>query len=161
MPYQPPKPPASPLLAVLGLIVSRWAYIDFLMGEFLGFLLQANPALMYVITGNVSASTISDWIRTLLAIRYMPNEPPEDIMSLLNIIDELRAERNTVVHGLWERGNVPGTALVQTVRWERAEVLKTELTTKGDLKELAVLIDAAGDDLVAVGRRYGFPALPE
>jgi hypothetical protein len=160
MPYQPPKPVAAPLLAGLGLVITRWAYIDFLMGEFLSFLLEANPAMMYVVTGNVSASTISDWIRTILAARYIPDDPPAEIMALLTTIDELRAERNGMVHGLWERGNVPGTALVQTVRWERTEILKTELTTKGDLKELAILIDAAGDGLVAIGRRYGFPVMP-
>jgi hypothetical protein len=47
MPYQPPKAVAKPLLTGLGLVITRWAFVEFLLGEFLSFLLDASPPLMY------------------------------------------------------------------------------------------------------------------
>jgi hypothetical protein len=130
--------PVEPeILAGLGTVVSRWSYVDAYMAEFLAFLLQANPALMYVVTANVSASTVSDWIRTLLRVKHIPNEPPEEIMSLLADIDRIRGERNALVHGLWTP-HVSGSAEVQTVKWDRSEIVKVELVTRSDLDELVI-----------------------
>ncbi len=147
------------LMAGLGTVVSQWAYIDYLMGEFVAFLVEGNPASMYVITNNVSASTISDWCRTLLPVRYEDDESLDEIRSLLSDIDRLRAERNALAHGLWSP-HVPGAAKVQTVRWDRSEVIKVDLVTASDLKELAHDIDEAGNALAALGRHLGFPKLP-
>jgi hypothetical protein len=148
------------LMAGLGTVVSQWAYIDYLMGEFVAFLVDGNPALMYVITNNVSASTLADWARTLLPVKYQADESIDEIRSLLGEIDRLRAERNALAHGLWSP-HVPGSANVQTVRWERSEVIKIELVTVRDLEELAHDIDEAGNALAALGRRLGFPKMPK
>jgi hypothetical protein len=58
---QPPLLEEPALMAGLGKVISRWAYIDYLLGEFVAFLVEGKPALMYVITNNVSGSTLSDW----------------------------------------------------------------------------------------------------
>ena len=130
------------------------------MAEFLAFLLQASPALMYVVTASVSASTVSDWIRTLLRARHIPNEPPEEIMSLLTDIDRIRGERNALVHGLW-RSHVSGSALVQTVKWDRSEVVKDELVTRTDLDELIMEVGEVTGKLQGIAKQYGFPVMPQ
>jgi hypothetical protein len=151
---QPPGPTEPEILAGLGTVVSRWSYVDGFMAEFLSFLLQANPALMYVLTADVSASTVSDWIRTLLRVRHIPNEPPEEIMSLLADIDRIRGQRNALVHGLWTR-YVSGSAAVQTVKWDRSEVVKVELVTRADLDELVMDIAEVTRKLLGIAERYG------
>jgi len=153
---QPPALVEPELLVGLGTVVSRWSYVDMFMAEFLSFLLQANPGFMYVVTANVSASTVSDWIRTLLQARHIPNEPPEEIMSLLVDIDRIRGERNALVHGLW-RPHVTGSALVQTVRWNRSEIVKDEVVTRADLDDLITNIGEVMGKLLGLGERYGFP----
>lgn len=155
-----PKHIETGLMAGLGTVMSRWAYIDYLMGEFIAFLVDAKPALMYAITNNVSASTITDWVRTLLPVVYHDDESIDEILSLLSEIDRLRAVRNTLAHGLWSR-HVKGAAKVQSVRWERSEVIKIELVTVRDLKELAADIDEALQALATLGRRLGFPKMPD
>jgi hypothetical protein len=144
------------LMTGLGTIVARWAYVDQLMGEFLSFLVEGNSALMYVITNNVSANTVSDWIRTLLRVQYDGEDP--DVISLLTRVDELRRDRNTLVHGLW-LPHVPGAAQVQTIRWERSEVIKIEIVTVRDLEHLAHEIDDVGKELASLGQRYGFAVM--
>jgi len=157
---QPPGPVEPEILAGLGTVVSRWTYVDWYMAEFLSFLLQANPAFMYVVTANVSASTVSDWIRTLLRVRHIPNEPPEEIMSLLVDIDRIRGQRNALVHGLW-RPHVSGSAVVQTVKWDRSEVVKDELVTRADLYELVMEIGEVTGKLQRIAEQYGFPVMPQ
>jgi len=156
-----PDPIEPELLSRLGMIVYRWSYVEMLMAEFLSFLLKADPALMYVVTENVSTSTVADWIRTLLIVRHIPHEPPAEIMELLKTVDGLRGERNSLVHGLWSPGHVAGSAEIQSVRWERSEVVKTELVTLADLDELSIEIAEATSELIALGQRYGFPAAPK
>jgi hypothetical protein len=151
---------AAELMAGLGTIMVRWAYVDYLLGEFVAFLVDAKPALMYVITNNVSPATLTDWARTLLTAIYHDDASIDEIRSLLAEIDRLRGERNAMAHGLWSR-HVKGSAKVQTVRWERTEVIKVELVTVRDLKELAADIDEAGQALAALGRRLGFPKMPD
>jgi hypothetical protein len=115
---------------------------------------------MYAITNSVSASTVSGWIRTLLAARYGDDDPPAEIMALLDNVDRLRMERNTLVHGLWSP-HVPGAAEVQTIRWNRREVVKGEIVTASDLDHLVREIDEVADMLADLGRRYGFPVMPK
>jgi hypothetical protein len=155
-----PKHIEAELMVGLGTVMTQWAYIDYLMGEFVAFLVEGKPALMYVITNNVSASTITDWVRTLLAVVYKDDESIDEIRSLLANIDRLRGERNALAHGLWSP-HIPGAAKVQSIRWDRAEVIKVELVTVRDLEELTHDIDEAGAALAAFGRRLGFPKMSE
>ncbi len=53
----------------LGHIVTSWAVIETLQAEFLAHLLQADPGSMYIMTQNVSANTVTGWIRTMTPIQ--------------------------------------------------------------------------------------------
>ena len=120
----------------LGHIVTSWAVIESLQAEFLAHLLQADPGSMYIMTQNVSARTVTGWIRTMTPIHLSDQESQQRIADLLTKIDEVRADRNALVHGLWSTESTAGTVLVQTVRWERAEIVKGEIWTLADLDEL-------------------------
>lgn len=149
---------ADDMLSRLGGIVVLWAHVEHWLSELLTALVEANPALMYVVTGNVSASTVAAWIRTLLDVRGDTDSIAQEVRQLLQTIDELRSERNTLIHGLWAF-DTPDTALVQTVRWERAEVVKQEVVTLADLDELSTAISEALEALRALGARHGFPVM--
>ena len=146
----------------LGGIVMIFAYLESWLNEFLGWLLEANPALMHTITVNVSSATITDWCRTLLRVHFHPNEPPSEIMELLTTIDGLRGERNTYVHGLWTFDSPEaGTAFVQTIKLDRSPVVNQLVVTLADLHELMIAIGEAKDALRALGERFGFPVMPD
>lgn len=142
----PPGPVESELLAAFGSVIHRWAYIESMQGQLLAYLLDANQALMQVVSANVSASTVTDWIRILLSAKYHEGPELERATSLLTVIDDLRSRRNALVHGLWEP-HVPGAAKVQTIRWERSEIIKHEVVTLADLNDLVAEI---GDALRAL-----------
>src|SRR5262249_52357422 len=104
-------------------------------------------------------STLTGWLRTLAALRF--NEADKQrMLGLLTQIDEARAERNAYAHGLWVPGPEPQTAVVSTIRWERAEVMKQELVTKADLNGLLEEIEEVYRALVAIAHHLGFHKLP-
>lgn len=70
---------------------------------------------------------------------------------------DARAERNTYVHGVWASGVELGTAVVQTFRWNRSEIIKHEITTAADIHELARHIDDLITELHMIGGKLGFP----
>jgi hypothetical protein len=147
------------LLRRLGRIVSHWAYVEQLEASLLAFLTNAHPGLIFVVTSNVSGSTLTGWLRTLAAIRF--NEPDKKrLEELLSDIDEVRGQRNAYVHGLWIPGPEPETAVVTTIRWERAEVMKHELVTGADLNGLHEEIEQIYRRLVATAHHLGFHKLP-
>ncbi len=137
----------------LGRIVTNWAAIEAFQAEFLAHLLQADPGSMYIMTQNVSAKTVTGWIRTMTPIRLSDQESQQRIADLLTEIDEVRADRNAVVHGLWSTKSSAGTILIQTVRWERAEVVKGEIWTLADLDELIDRLLPLRDELHLLVKR--------
>jgi len=145
----------EPLLTALGRLVYTWAFVEAMEGEFLAFLLNAHQGLAHVITQKVSGSTITDWLRTLASIRF---EAPDvqRIGALMARIDEVRGDRNAYVHGLWAPGPVEGTALVTTIRWDRAEVMKRELATLNDLEEVTREALELYAEICVIGRHLGF-----
>jgi hypothetical protein len=144
------------LMERLGSIVILWTYVEQWLNELLTYLLEANPALMHTITVNVSSSTIADWVRTLLRAHSYPAQPEAEIMELLRSIDELRGERNALIHGAWTFDE-PGTAVVQTIKLDRSPVVNELVVTLADLHELAIEIGEAKNALAALGQRFGFP----
>ena len=151
--------PDVALLAGLGGIVMLFSRVEGWLNEYLAHLLQAKSALMHAVTVNVSNATITDWIRVLLRVKHHPGEPPDEIMQLLTTVDELRSERNTLVHGMWTFGE-PGTAVVQTIRLDRSPVIRQLLVTIADLEELSGAITEATNALSKLGAREGFPHMP-
>ncbi len=125
------------LLQTLGRIITRWAYVEMILGEFLAALLRADRGALHVITANVSSATIEDWLRTLIPIRFAEAATQVRLNAILNEVAELRAERNALVHGQWQPGPEPNTAKVQSVNLARSEIVLTRLVTASDLQELA------------------------
>jgi len=148
------------LLQRLGMVVSRWAYVEALEGEFLAFLAHADPGAMYVLTQSVTGATLTDWLRILAPIRLTHPDTTERLKALFTRIDETRSERNVLVHGLCRPGPEPGTLLTQTVKWERAEVVREELMTAPDLDDLIQRIHEIAAELIFLGKRLGFHKAP-
>ncbi len=140
----------------LGQVTVHWTQVEMILGEFLSFLVQGNPGLLYVITQNVAGSTITDWCRVLCEMRIEPDGWRKELKELFVELDDARKQRNVYIHGLWKKGPEPATALVRTVRWERREVLKDELVTVGDLESLLERTNELFATLLQVGLRMGF-----
>ena len=138
----------------LGRIVTQWALIEATEGEIVSQLLDADPGGMYVMTQSVSGQTLTNWIRTLVPIRLTHPGSQKRINILLTEIDEARAERNALAHGLWTTDTPLGSVTVQTVRWERSEVVKTELWTAADLDELIDRILHISAELTFLRKRF-------
>jgi len=156
----PSGDPAPEFQQRLGLIIMRWASVEALEAEFLAFLTNATPGFLYVITQNISGATITDWLRTLVSLRFHERESLEKLGQLFTMINSARAERNALAHGLWTKGVTPETAIVHTVKLERLEIVKQEVVTLADLNDLASHITEIINELAAVGRYLGFYPSP-
>jgi len=143
---------------LLGRIITRWAFAETLLNEFLAFLLKADHGLTYVVTSNVSGSTVADWIRTIFKIYAAGDEAAiTTINDLLNQIDDVRGQRNRLAHGVWAtHASGPGTVAVQTINWQRTEIVKIELVTTADLNDLLDEIGEIIGKLRALGTTLGF-----
>jgi hypothetical protein len=145
------------LLEGLGIVVTRWAYVEALEGEFLSYLTGAKDGNLYVITQAVSGKSITSWLRTLADLKFTHEESRKKIADLFNRIDEVRAERNALVHGLWRPD--PGDksiAIVQTVNLARSAMIKDELVTSADLTDLIERIGDIMRELILVGTNLGW-----
>lgn len=91
---------------------------------------------MIVVTGAMSQSTISDWIRALIETQQTPYEMAKEINEVLSEVDYLRSERNILVHGLWGATGPEYSALVQTSRLGRKEIIRDRVVTASDLDSL-------------------------
>lgn len=150
------------LLQKLGKLITSWAVVDQYIAHLFIGMVEGEPGSMYVVTENVSYNTISDWIGTLLDARSIePAEYANKIREALQEASELRGQRNALVHGLWSTGHSePGSVMVQTIRLERAEVVKGELVTGADLDELIDLISIVARDLKIIITEMDFPNNP-
>lgn len=154
-----PRTIHAELLTVFARVIVICSYIDAAMSELLAYLLHADHARMYVVTQNVSAATLADWIRVLLTVPSVRIEAREELAALLADADEVRGERNALVHGLWSPGPEDLTAMVQTVRWDRSEVTKQELVTLADLNDLLHRAEGILREFRRFGRQLGLPGL--
>jgi hypothetical protein len=62
------EPFDAALLAAFARVIILWSYVEQLQGQLLSFLLNAEAGRVFVISQNVSASTVTGWIRVLLQI---------------------------------------------------------------------------------------------
>jgi hypothetical protein len=146
------------LAAPLGQIIVRWSTLEYLVSMLLGTFLSADQAGMIVITNNIAVSVQSKWIRALMSAHEHEAQHNERVVDLLTRANDLRADRNEYVHGIWTTVDCePKTALVQTVNLDRSEIIKTRLVTSQDLNELVIDINDWINDYVALGRELGFP----
>jgi hypothetical protein len=153
-----PRDVDSALTEPLGQIVIMWAALEGWISMLLAHMLQADSGSIQVMTNAVSTSTQSKWIRDLMALH--PNEATSNqrVAELLNWADDLRAERNEFVHGIWDTTNCePNTALIQTINLQRAEVIRERLVTPPDLDQFVIEIKDWIAAYAELGRELGFP----
>ena len=135
---QPNDSPSSDLdpemLQLLGTIVVKWSYVELFVSDLFVHLSKGEPFAMTIITSKVSQSSVSSWVITLLDFIDCPPDLTKDARDVFTEINNLRAERNTFVHGNWIAGIEPGCATVESVRLERSEVILIELMTSADFK---------------------------
>ncbi len=148
----------SELTERLGQIVIRWSGLEAWLSHLLAHLVNADQGGMAVVTTNVASSTQMQWILTLLSI-HAPKQPElQEVIDLVKRADELRGDRNALVHGIWDAtGCEPKTCLVHTVKWERNEVIREWMVTPADLDELVSEINEWIADFMEVGKKFGFP----
>ncbi|KAF0165239.1 MAG: hypothetical protein FD157_1591 [Rhodocyclaceae bacterium] len=92
---------------------------------------------MLAVTSTTSANTITGWIRAIIgAHKKTPHDLVNEINEALSEVDRLRAERNTLVHGLWVTIGPENSAIVQTTNLGRDEIIKELVVTAADLHEL-------------------------
>jgi len=140
---------APEIMQALGRIVIASARVEALTAEFLSYLLNANKGAMYVLNQGVANSTQIKWIKTLIS-DFRSEQAQSVLLDLMSRIDSARIERNSYVHGVWSPGSQPATAIVQTVKLDRPEIVRSELVTAADLDDLASDIIASGDELYAI-----------
>lgn len=125
------------LLQRLGLIVVRWSLIEGWVADLFVRMTGGDGGSMMVVTSNVSQSTLIGWIRTLLDSSQTHIYDADKIRNVLTEIDDIRIERNALVHGIWTTEGPANSAIVQTVRLERSTIIREEVVTTADLDDLA------------------------
>ena len=121
----------------LGRFITSWAIIEYRLATMLAACLQADPGMTLLLVQSVSAATVSGWVRTMSRFGDNPEESLTELEEILNEVDELRAERNALVHGLWATDvSDAGTVLVQTIRLHATQPARQRLITLADLGEL-------------------------
>lgn len=148
--------PEHDILKLIGTVATEWSWIEMLQNEMLSFFCSSDPGAMYVITQNVSAATVTGWLRTLAQIKIKDEGTLKVLNELLSQVDAVRAERNTVIHGHWTPHTEPGFAFVQTFKWERTEVAKTEMWSSADLFDLVSEIHTLQLQLANLGILWGY-----
>lgn len=143
------------ILAALGQVVILSATVDGFVQEYVSKLLHANPTAMYVVNQSVAASTLSNWAR-ILTTDYVTEPARTEALEILSLVDDLRADRNALVHGIWQVGPHPETAMVQTVRLDRVEILRNELVTYADLDHLTDDLRDAHTRFAALAEKLDF-----
>lgn len=152
------QPLDQDLAAGIGQVIYRWTTLEYMISLLIGTVLNAELGGMMIVTNNISVSTQTRWIRALIGVQDTDVEASGLILELLARADELRSERNELVHGIWEVGSSePKTALVQTVNLERKEIARTRLVTIQDLTDLTVDITEWIQDYIELGTQLGFP----
>ncbi len=153
------RPNVDPeLCRVVGQIVIQWTTAEYLVTLLLGTILQADQAALGHVAGSIAGSTQAKWIRALLKSRDHEASHNVRVNELLGRFDELRQERNELVHGFWDTtGCDQGTALIQTVNLDRSEIIRSRLITPQDLNDLSNDVDSWIEDYLILGRELGFP----
>jgi hypothetical protein len=149
-------PPDDQILIRIGTVATEWSWVESLTAEFLAHLLQADPGAMYVITQSAANSAITNWVKTLIEIRFKDHDATGILLNLFKEIEDARLERNTIIHGLWHADPQPGFAHVGTFRWTREEVARDEMWSTHDLDDFIEHVRLLQRQLGNLGLRLGF-----
>lgn len=151
------KPVSTEILALIGSISTEWAWVEMLLADMLAHFCSADHGSMYVITQSVSAASLTNWLRNLCHIRVHDAEKVRTLLKLLDDVDDVRTQRNTIIHGTWtgHEGQV-GHAYVTSMKWERSEVAKTELWSSSDLIDVLYDLQIIQLQLANLGVALGY-----
>ena len=144
-----PLPISDDLTAGVGRIVIHFAYVESWIDKLAGQLIGANPPLFQFVAQDVSSASKLGWIRQLLKQMFVGQNGHQHMLAMLDRVDDIRKQRNSLMHGLWREGSTNNVALVQTVRTDRAIPIQHELITVADLADLLKDILAATCELEA------------
>lgn len=127
-----------------------------MIDHLLQWLTDARILAMVTITPTVSAATLSLWARQIVLNANTLDEGDRGIiLPILDELDDLRPQRNALIHGSWKAcGN--GAALVTSTRIDRPEAIKHELVTLGDLDHLITRIAELTTELTVLSEFYKF-----
>lgn len=121
----------------LGRFITRWALIETGLVELLTACLQSEPGMTLLLSQQVSASTLTQWVRTMSQLGNNPKEAVAELEKILDDINVLRTERNALVHGLWvTNASGPGTVIVHTLRLHKTTPTRERLITPAELDAL-------------------------
>ena len=98
-------PPDLPddLAAPLGRIIVKWSSLEHWVSMLLGTVLGADLAATHVISTNVAISSQSKWIRAIMSCKIHEHDNSLRVSDLLTRADDLRSERNELIHGILGR----------------------------------------------------------
>ena len=144
------------ILERLGGIVTTWGLVEQRISDIFVAMTGGSPAAMLTVTVDVSQNTIIGWIRTLLQVLPITDEVEQEIKEAIAEADELRIERNTLFHGIWTTNSAPNSAVVQTIRLDRTEIVKELVVTSADLDALINGIVECAHRLGAILKDHSF-----
>lgn len=146
------------LTSRLGQLAINWAVIEDWLRHLLAAQIGADAGALSVVTKDMGAANIIQILLTAISIHEPDNPELKDIRELVQYADELRSERNELVHGIWDPTNCqPGTSLVQNSNWKKAEIIRERLVTTAELDQLLIDCQTWLDRYVELGRLFGFP----
>jgi hypothetical protein len=146
------------LLWRLGKIVTLWSALEGWVAMLLGTLMGADLGASGYITNSVSDALQIKCIRALLSVHAHKEPATQQVSELLDRADEMRAERNELIHGLWNAQDCePKTAVVNTTNLDRAEIIRNRLVTEADLDDFIGHIEEWIKDYATLGAAIGFP----
>jgi hypothetical protein len=146
------------LLWRLGKIVTLWASVESWIAMLLGTLMNADLGASSYLTNNVSNALQIKCVRALLSVHARKEPATKDVVDLLDRADEIRTERNELLHGIWDATDCePKTALINSANLDRAEIIRDRLVTVPDLDRLIQDIERWISDYATLGVQIGFP----
>lgn len=125
------------LLELLGSFIVKWSIVEAYVSDLFVLLTRGDPGIMIAVTGSISTSTITDWIRAIIDLsKQTPHDLVNEIHDVLSEVDYLRSERNILIHGIWATTGPEQSVLVQTAKLGRSAVLHDRVVTAADLRGL-------------------------
>jgi hypothetical protein len=152
---EPDRSIASELASRLGQIVMRWSAVEGCLSHLLATLVNADPVALSVMTDSMTKATQAQSIRALLYVQLHNEAGIGELLDHLTKADDLRADRNALVHGLWDAtGCQSGACQVHSFKSGR---FTSWLVTTAELDELIGHINKWTAEFIALGQRFGFP----
>jgi hypothetical protein len=99
-----------------------WGYVEMLQARLLAKLCGAETTAMLSVAAEIPRESLSVAIARL-ARQKLAGEILDELVACLTDADVLRREPDMLVHGRWDRGLEPGTAVITTSHPARREVV--------------------------------------